>query len=299
MTGRLESFVAARPDAGRPLQDFIAIRLGVSKRAAKAAIDGKGVWVNRKCVWMARHTLQPGDVVEVSAQAKNLATASKKSPQTESAPRRQAERKHIRILLETPDFIVCDKPSGIVASGEGYSVETVLRAQTGNEALVAVHRLDRDTTGCMLLAKSQEAFDMAVEVFKTHSVRKQYATIVAGRFPYRYRTIDSALDGQSAVSHVTLQAAGPDASFLKVMIATGRTHQIRRHLAGIRFPVIGDRTFGLKRARDPRIMAVGRQMLHSVALELPDPMRKGETIKAHSPLPADFRATLRLFDMGK
>ena len=67
----------------------------------------------------------------------------------------------------------------------------------------------------------------------------------------------------------------------------------------MRYPIVGDRTFGLKRARDPRLMTVPRQMLHAASISMPDPMRPGETIKAHSPLPADFRAALRLFGMGK
>lgn len=297
MIRAVDSLTAGRADTGRTLQDFLAARLGVSKRAAKAAIDAKSVWVNRKCVWMARHTLENGDVVEVSKAAK--AAAQAQSPAVAGKPRRNVQRTHIRVLVETPDFIVCDKPSGIVSSGEGQSVESVLRAQTGIEMLQAVHRLDRDTTGCMILAKSAEAFEKAVEVFKTHSVKKQYVAIVAGRFPYRFHTIDAQLDGQNALSHVALQAAGDDASFLKVSITTGRTHQIRRHLAGIRFPVIGDRTFGLKRARDARIMAVQRQMLHAASIELPDPVRRGEILRAHSPLPADFRAALKLFGMGK
>ena len=92
---------------------------------------------------------------------------------------------------------------------------------------------------------------------------------------------------------------GDEASFLRVRIETGRTNQIRRHLASVRHPVLGDRVFGLKCARDPRLMQVPRQMLHASTLELPDPMNPRSQIRAHSPLPADFRAALRLFGMGK
>ena len=123
--------------------------------------------------------------------------------------------------------------------------------------------------------------------------------IVVGRFAHPHVTVDAPLDGLPAVSHVTREAVGEDASFLRVRIETGRTNQIRRHLSSIRHPVIGDRMFGLKSARDPRLMSVSRQMLHAAVLELPNPTAKGETIKAHSPLPADFRATLKLFGMGK
>ena len=70
-------------------------------------------------------------------------------------------------------------------------------------------------------------------------------------------------------------------------------------LAALRHPVLGDREHGVKFARDPRLLTVPRQMLHAAGLELPHPMRPGETLKAHSPLPADFRRCLKLFDMGK
>ena len=154
-------------------------------------------------------------------------------------------------------------------------------------------------TGCLLFAKNYQAYLAAVEVFKTHRVAKTYFAIVAGRFEHAHFTVDAPLDGERALSHVSREAAGPDASFLRVRIETGRTNQIRRHLSSIRYPVLGDRTFGLKSARDPRLMAVPRQMLHAASLTLPDPMVKGGEIKAHSPLPADFRSTLKLFGMGK
>ena len=203
------------------------------------------------------------------------------------------------MLVELKDFVVADKPAGLLSNGGAGSVEAILREQLGEPNLQAVHRLDRDTSGCLLFARSYAAYLAAVEVFKTHRVRKEYRAIVVGKFPYVHQRIDAPLDGQPAVSHVLREVAGPDASFLKVRIDTGRTNQIRRHLASVRFPIVGDRTFGLKHARDPRLMAVPRQMLHAAALELPDPVVKGGTIKAHSPLPADFRATLKLFGMGR
>ena len=92
---------------------------------------------------------------------------------------------------------------------------------------------------------------------------------------------------------------GDGACFLRVRIETGRTNQIRRHLASVRCPVVGDRVFGLKRARDPRLMQVPRQMLHASTLSLPNPLDPHAEISVHSLLPADFRAALGLFGMGK
>ncbi len=292
----LERRLVGKPDAGKSLQDFLSAWLGVSRRTAKAVIDGRSAWVNRKCVWIARHTLKAGDIVELSNVALSAARRQAAGPKRAIAPE---ARKHVRVLAEFGDFLVVDKPAGLLSADDPRSVEAILREQLHDPAVMAVHRLDRDTTGCLLFARSADAHAAAVEVFKTHLVKKEYRAIVVGRLEHTHVTVDAPLDGLPAVSHVTREAVGEDASFLRVRIETGRTNQIRRHLSSIRHPVIGDRMFGLKSARDPRIMSVSRQMLHATALELPHPTAKGETIKAHSPLPADFRATLRLFGMGK
>lgn len=150
-----------------------------------------------------------------------------------------------------------------------------------------------------MFAKDRAALDAAIEVFKTHKVSKVYHAVVSGSFKYLHQVVDTPIDGQPALSRVTREKAGADASFLRIRIETGRTNQIRKHLASIRYPIVGDRVFGLKNARDPRLMCVGRQMLHASTLQLPDPLSPHEEIKVHSPLPADFRATLKLFGMGK
>ncbi|MGN0847637.1 MAG: pseudouridine synthase [Kiritimatiellia bacterium] len=295
-TANVEILTVNRPDAGKSLQDFLASRLGLSRRAAKAVIDGRSVWVNRRCVWIAHHALKTGDGVEIPRAVVAAARSQAGSARAAVAPE---ERRHVRVLVETPDYVVADKPAGLLSNGDPKSVEAILRAQLQQPNLQAVHRLDRDTTGCLLFAKTYAAYVAAVEVFKTRRVSKTYAAIVVGGFPYSHQKIDAPLDDQPAVSLVTREATSADASFLRVRIETGRTNQIRRHLAGVRYPIVGDRTFGLKSARDPRLMTVPRQMLHATALALPDPVRKGEEIKAHSPLPADFRAALKLFGMGR
>ena len=308
ISGNIEQLLVGKPENGKTLQDFLAVRCQLSRRAAKAIIDGRSVWVNRKCVWIAHHGLRTGDAVEVP---RATVSAARRQPGSDrSGAHAQGETstkqgqslavRHVRVLLETPDYVVADKPAGVLSCGDPKSVEMILRVQLKMPTLEAVHRLDRDTTGCLLLAKTHTAFTAAVEVFKTHGVKKVYHAIVAGRFPHAHETVNAPIDGKPAVSHVTREAASADASFLKVRIETGRTNQIRRHLSSIRFPIVGDRTFGLKTARDPRLMAVPRQMLHASGLELPDPMRRSkESIKAHSPLPADFRQSLKIFGMGK
>lgn len=284
--GAILSFVVSRVESGQSLQVYLASKLKLSKRAAKNLLDQKSVWVNRRCIWMAHHLLRQGDTVEVPAPPKGR----------DDAPPAAAK---IRVLFEDEHYLIADKPSGLLSAGESGSAVAVLRRQAEQPGLNAVHRLDRDTTGCLLLAKSKAALDAAVAVFKTRRVTKIYHAIVGGRFERVASTVRDELDQARAVSHIRRESCSKDASFLKVRIETGRTHQIRRHLAALRHPVLGDRDHGFKTARDPRLLTVPRQMLHASGLELPHPLTRGATLKAHSPLPADFRRCLKLFDMGK
>ena len=273
------------------LQDFLARRLSLSRRAAKSIIDGRSVWVNRRCVWIASARIAAGDTVEIPSSATGA--------QARRTERRPEAKTHMRVIWQDDDYLACDKPAGRLSCDDPKSAEALLRIQENSPEIKAVHRLDRDTTGCLLFAKNRAALDAAIEVFKARKVKKIYHAVVAGRFPHKRQTIDAPIGGDPAVSHVTLETASADASLLRVHIETGRTNQIRRHLASIRHPVVGDRVFGLKSARDPRLMQVPRQMLHASTLELPHPRCPGNAIRIHSPLPADFRAALRLFGMGR
>jgi len=294
----ITSLAVNKPDP-KILQDFLALKFALSRRTAKAVIDGRSVWVNRKCVRIARFALKTGDVVEVPANVLKGAMRQSKSAEGAREAAAPAAKRHVRVLWQNDGYLVCDKPAGVVSCDDPKSVETILREQEGIPTLEAVHRLDRDTTGCLMFAKNHAAFLAAVEVFKTHKVSKVYHAVVVGAFKFAHQVIDSPIDNQPAVSRVSREAAGTDASFLRIRIETGRTNQIRKHLASVRFPIIGDRVFGLKNARDPRLMRVARQMLHASTLTLPDPLSAHEQISVHAPLPADFRSCLKLFGMGK
>ena len=291
----LNSLTVNKPDP-KVLQDFLALKFSLSRRTAKAMIDGRSVWVNRKCVWIARFALRTGDLVEIPSQ---VVKGARKQSGGEDARRETKDVRHVRVLWSNESYLVCDKPAGVVSCDDPKSVETILREQEKIPTLEAVHRLDRDTTGCLMFAKNHAAFLAAVEVFKTHKVSKVYHAVATGSFKYAHQVIDSPIDGQPAVSKVTREGASADASFLRIRIETGRTNQIRKHLASVRAPIVGDRVFGLKSARDPRLMKVPRQMLHASTLTLPDPLSPHDEISVHAPLPADFRATLKLFGMGK
>lgn len=271
-------------DAERSLQDFLAQHMGVSRRVAKQHIDGRVVWVNDRCVWMARHTLRRGDVVRVAGNVTSP-TARSTLPKT------------LRILFEDADFIVVDKPAGLLANASDASVEAVLRAQTGNPDLRAAHRLDRDTTGCLLMSKHPKAQEVAIQVFREHRVAKAYRVIVHGRWDAEATTLDLPIAGERALTHVACVRANEQASHLVVRIETGRTHQIRRHLAMARHPIVGDRQYGLKEVADPSLQTVEHPLLHAVELHMDHPTRPG-MLKVFAPIPAEFHRWLKALKLN-
>ena len=267
------AFRVARSEDGASLQEFLAAKLGVSRRAAKQQIDARVVRVDGQSVWMAHHRLRAGAVVTVAGVVDSPTAVSKRPDRAE-------------ILFEDADFLVADKPRGILVNEAAFSLETLLRQQTGNPELRASHRLDRDTTGCVLFSKSAAAHAAVVAVFKEHRVAKTYRTVVHGRWDAASSTIDLPLDGRRALSQIHCLRANAKASHLAVRIETGRTHQIRRHLAMARHPVLGDATYGPKVVEDLRLMKLTYPLLHAVELEMDHPTRPGELLRVFSPLPA-------------
>lgn len=256
------------------IQDFLTVRLGLSRRKAKALLDSRQVFVNGRRTWMAHHRVHGGDAIEVPE---------------EPAGTPQPDR--VSVLYEDADYLVAHKPPGLLSNGQG-SLETVLRERQGTPDLVAVHRLDRDTSGCLLIAKRQEAFDRAVEHFQQRKIVKLYEAIVAGAVDGQTRTITKDIDAAPAVTHIQVIDRNLLASHLRIRIDTGRTHQIRKHLAGIRHPVLGDKVYGTHSDLPPQCRHVERQMLHAVALQFVSPFG-GNPIRVEDRLPDDFRRYLR------
>lgn len=260
------------------LSDFLAQKMDASKRMAKHHIDAKVVRVNGQSVWISRHRLRFGDKVHVAAAVKSPTAISKRVDK-------------LVILYEDDDYIVVDKPRGVLVNDADHSLESVIRAQTGLASIVASHRLDRDTTGCVIMSKSSAAHDAVVDVFKRHCVIKTYRTVVYGRWDARSSTIDLPIEGERALSQIHCIRANHDCSHLVVRIETGRTHQIRRHLAMARHPVVGDTRYGPKVVEDERLKELTYPLLHAVELELEHPVRGG-TLKVFSPIPQEFHRWL-------
>jgi len=268
-----KTFTIRIGDSGKILLDFLALQLKLSRRKAKDVIDSRNVLINRKRVWMARHVLAKNDVVEI------LNFQSDESPTQE-----------IKIIYQDDDFIVADKPAGILTNDED-SAESMLQEQLHNPDLQAVHRLDRDTSGCLLFAKSQTAFRTMIDLFKKMAVKKTYHVIASGYLEKDEQQINFKIDDEHAMTKIRKLDGNRRASHIVAMIETGRTHQVRKHLDMINHPVLGDRQYGMRFGVAEFADDIPRQMLHSYSIEFRNPANN-KNIMVKAPLPEDFKKCL-------
>ncbi len=265
---------ASSTDSGVSLQALLAQKIGISRNKAKLLLDQRNVFVNGARVWMANHEIHAGDVIE-----------------TPITPKDRASTPAWEVLNDAPLFLVINKPAGLKSTGSG-SLEEILRREINEPKLFAVHRLDRDTTGCWLLARGAEAKKRFVDCFERREVRKFYHALVKGAFPYNERKITIRLDGLEALTYIKRLRVSKNASHLLIEIHTGRTHQIRRHLAGIGFPVLGEAHYAGGKKLNDLERAAPRQMLHASEIIFPHP-DTGLPYRAAAPLPSDFRECMR------
>lgn len=272
----MQSWQVSQIEHGWTLLDFLSEHLRISRRRAKALLDARAVFVNRRRVWMARHSLRVGDLVEA---------------QTHEKPARSSVSPEVPVLFQDEHYVIVNKPAGLAVDGP-RGVEAICRRQFGSSEIALVHRLDRDTSGCLILAKNRAALDAMVPLFEQRRVVKVYHVLVAGSFPQDVRTIRKDVDGQMAITHVMRLSANARASHLRVRIETGRTHQIRKHMAALRHPVLGDRQYATGPLEDPLLRSIPRQMLHASQVAFAHPF-SGNTIRIKAPLPGDFREQLK------
>jgi 23S rRNA pseudouridine1911/1915/1917 synthase len=226
----------------------------------------------------------------------------------------------LRIVFEDPDIVVLDKPAGMVVHpAAGHSSGTLVNALLhhvkdlsgiGGELRPGiVHRLDRGTSGLMVVAKHDRAHQELSRQFRDREVEKEYAALVwgvvhAGRRidepigrdeKDRQRMSTRARRARSAVTRVTWARHFRGVSLLKVAIQTGRTHQIRVHLSAIGHPIVGDATYGGVRRRAPHdlrpLMRLERPFLHAMRLTFTHPT-DGRRVDFDSPLPPDLESVV-------
>lgn len=224
---------------------------------------------------------------------------------------------NLEILYADDDVVVVDKPAGVAAhTGPGWEGPTVVGALRAAGIRVStsgpveregiVHRLDAGTSGAMVVAKSELAYGKLKNEFRYHRVEKIYTALVTGRVNPLIGTIDAPIGrapgrefkmavvsgGKPAVTHYDVVEELPGATLLKVQLETGRTHQIRVHLAAIGHPLVGDTEYGADRKTAARL-GLERQWLHASRLAFRHP-RTGLDVAVQAPLPADLAAALEL-----
>lgn len=219
----------------------------------------------------------------------------------------------LAIAWRDEHLLVVDKPAGLVvhpARGhrEGTLSQLLVEAGLGGagggdpDRPGIVHRLDRDTSGLLVVARTDQAHKSLQEALRNRLIEREYLALVEGLPPARTGTIEAPIGrhprirtrmavggtaSREARTHFTLDRSLGNVSLLRLRLDTGRTHQIRVHLQAIGYPVCGDPEYGT-----PGILGLRRQFLHATRLAFPHPFT-GERIELDSPLPDDLRVALR------
>lgn len=274
-----------------------------SRARIQALIKEERVLVNGRSI-KASASLPPGACVTVTVPAPISAI-----PEPEDIP--------LDILYEDADCLVLNKPAGLVVHpAPGHPAGTLVNALLfhcrdlkgigGVERPGIVHRLDKDTSGVMVVAKHDTAMAGLVKAFQEGCVRKIYVALahgalrtpsgtletLIGRHPvHRKKMAIVARNGKRAVTHYRVVAQSKGLSLVACRIETGRTHQIRVHLQSLGCPIVGDEAYGRSSADNQLIVKPQRQLLHAAYLAFPHPC-SGMPLAFSAPLPADFKAVL-------
>jgi 23S rRNA pseudouridine1911/1915/1917 synthase len=280
-------------DEGTRLDAFLAEPLG-SRARAQRLIESGAVLVDGHRA-PKRHLLAAGEVVSVDEPAE--------------APGADVPDAPYSIPYRDDDLLVVDKPAGVVVHpARGHRAGTLSQALAGVAAggedasrAGIVHRLDRDTSGLLVVARTEAAHRALRAALQRREITREYLALVEGRPPARTGTIDAPLGRdrrvrtristdtdapRPAITHFEIERALPRTTLLRVRLETGRTHQIRAHLGAIDHPVVGDPEYGT-----PGRLGLERQFLHATRLAFEHPVTR-EPVDVSSPLPPDLLAAL-------
>jgi 23S rRNA pseudouridine1911/1915/1917 synthase len=284
--------------AGERADRIVAVVTDVSRSTARALVDAGDVTVDGHAV-AAADRLDAGTVVMII------------EPEPEG-PLQPLEM-DLTVAYQDADVLVIDKPAGLVVHpGAGHRDDTLANVLVARHPELAgmgvehrwglVHRLDRDTTGLLLVGRTPEAHGRLQAALKARAVGRVYWALVLGEFDNATGTIEAPIardpsaptrmhitsHGRPAVTHYRRLAAWSGVTLLEVTLETGRTHQIRVHMEAIDHPIIGDRVYGRPGAPDAD---PGRVWLHAIRLTFPHP-DGSQDVTVEAPLPSDLSQSL-------
>ncbi|MEO7296967.1 MAG: RluA family pseudouridine synthase [Verrucomicrobiota bacterium] len=310
MQGRSETFTVEDSLPHERFDIFLRARFpGLSRGTIQRLIEERHIQVNGKPI-KATHHPRAGEIISIFWPEAKPAQA-------------QPEKIALDILFEDEDLLVLNKPPGIVVhpaagNAEHTLVNALLHHCAGKLSGIGgvarpgiVHRLDKDTSGCLVVAKTDAAHQSLAEQFAGRSVEKIYHAIVCGEMTKKSGEISGAIarhpihrkqmavttdgKGRSARTGFRVLESLRGATLAEALLFTGRTHQIRVHFQHLGFPVLGDTVYGTrqnKRAKEILNVSVPRQMLHAQHLAFLHP-RTGKTQSCDAPYPNDFSEALQ------
>jgi 23S rRNA pseudouridine1911/1915/1917 synthase len=283
-------------EAGSTVEHLLTTRLGVSRRRLQKLTRSRGMRLNGRPTFLQRK-LRAGDVL--AHRASDI-----------GGPTLAPEPLQLEILFEDDDLLVLNKPSGMLVHPVGGTTGGTLAhgvahhfERHGVQAQVRpVHRLDRATSGAVLFAKTAAMHHRLDQALRAHSITREYLAFVRGApdaddgeidlpigdHPSRRGIRAVVTGGANARTRYRVEERFETATLLRVILATGRTHQVRVHLAHLGHPLLGDVQYGGPRA------GIRRQALHAERLEFAHPAAPDQNIVCVAPLPEDMRTLLEL-----
>lgn len=287
-TAQKFEFVARAEDEGRRLDQVLAQHVpDLSRRRARVLLDIGGVFVDGTRVKTAGRTVRAGQKL-VAHLGGALLRATNDVGQAARA-RDAASLRPFQIVHLDDEIVVVDKPAGLLTaptpeSDRNNLADLLARGVAESGPLYVVHRLDLPTSGILVFARSDTANRVLSERFRVHDIDRQYLSVVAGAFPETLQTLDSPIAGRRAVTHVRIEERFRDATFLRLQLLTGRTHQIRIHTQRAGHPVLGDPD---RHPKQPVHPAPPRMALHATRLGFVHPTTNAKLL-FESPWPQDL-----------
>lgn len=294
---------------GERLDRIISLIADVSRSAASALVAAGGARVDGEVETSGKLRLREGQTVSVDTSKFPVAAPPAPEPEVE-----------VRVVHVDNDVIVVDKSPGVVVHpAAGHDSGTLVNGLLARFPEIAgvgesfrpgiVHRLDVGTSGLLVVARSQSAYEVLVGALAARDVGREYVAYVWGRVEAPSSVIDAPIgrdprdptkmavtrDGKSARTHVEVmqRLTSPDVTIVRCTLETGRTHQIRVHLAAIGHPVVGDAPYGGARSG----LVAPRPMLHARRLEFLHPST-GQMMTFESPVPDDMTAVAAMCELG-